>query len=72
MILCFLLAILCIGYGILIRMAGSGTLFFAVWFGIAGLFIFSGIFIHWKLWQKLPVKQKTGCFGHKEKYGNLR
>lgn len=55
MILCFLLAILCIGYGILIRMAGSGTLFFAVWFGIAGLFIFSGIFIHWKLWQKLPV-----------------
>ena len=41
MILCLLLAIFCIGYGILIRTAGSGTLFFAVWFGIAGLFIFS-------------------------------
>jgi uncharacterized SAM-binding protein YcdF (DUF218 family) len=48
------LSILCLIYGILVLAIGSGTLFFAVWIGLAFLFAVFSVAVKKNLWGLLP------------------
>ena len=49
-----ILALLCLIYGILVRMTGYGTPFFMVWIGTGVLFLIFAIMVWTELWNKLP------------------
>lgn len=49
-----IIAVLCVVYGFLIFSAGSGTGFFAVWFGLGGIFLLLAFFAHIHLWSSFP------------------
>ena len=49
-----ILAVLCLIYGILVRMTGSGTPFFMAWIATGVLFLMFAIMVWTELWNKLP------------------
>lgn len=59
----YLLATLSLIYGVLVRAAGSGTMFFMVWFAIAVVLVLFGVSLHCSLWKKVPVWIKGGLTG---------
>lgn len=54
-----ILAVLCIVYGFLVFRTGSGTGFFLVWFGLAGIFLLFAFWSHIHFWSGLPAALKT-------------
>lgn len=48
------LAVLCIGYGILVRTIGSGTAFFVVWLGLGIFFLLFAIAVKKNWWNRIP------------------
>lgn len=57
MIICFVLAVLCAAYGIVVFSAGSGTGFCMIWFAISAAVAALGVFIRKKIWRKFT----KGC-----------
>ena len=59
MMICLVLGLLCLVYGMIVAIAGSGgTKFFVVWIGIAVIFFaFAGV-LHMGLWEKIPQAVK--------------
>lgn len=59
MMICLILGFLCLIYGLIVAIAGSGgTKFFVVWIGIAVIFFaFAGV-LHMGLWEKIPQAVK--------------
>ena len=53
--ICLILGLLCLVYGLIVAIAGSGgTKFFIVWIGIAViLFVLAGLF-HMGIWDRIP------------------
>ena len=49
-----IIAVICVAYGAFVRAAGSGTLFFAVWFFIAACFCCLAVSLRLDLWKKVP------------------
>ncbi|MBR3645926.1 MAG: YdcF family protein [Lachnospiraceae bacterium] len=56
------LAALCIWYGMYVKMAGSGTTFFMVWFGLGVIFGAFSVATFFDVWNKIPVLGKRGIF----------
>ncbi|MBR5047430.1 MAG: YdcF family protein [Eubacterium sp.] len=54
-ILWLILAVICLVYGILVRMTGSGTPFFLVWIGMGFLFLLFAILVGTDIWSKMPA-----------------
>lgn len=52
--LCLIIATLCIVYGFIVKVAGSGTGFYIIWFAIAVVFAGFGIAAHFNLWSRIP------------------
>ena len=46
MLICLILSILCILYGICVLRIASGTMFFMVWFAIGACLLLLGMLIH--------------------------
>ena len=53
-----ILGIACVVYGFCILAVGSGTMFFAVWFGIAALFFVVAAGIHFEWIERVPMAAK--------------
>lgn len=53
-----ILGITCVVYGFCILAVGSGTMFFAVWFGIAALFFVVAAGIHFEWIERVPMAAK--------------
>ena len=53
-----LLGIACAGYGVAVLLVHSGTLFFAVWFGLAALFLFAAWAVYAGWWAAAPTAAK--------------
>lgn len=53
-----MLGITCVVYGFCILAVGSGTMFFAVWFGIAALFFVVAAGIHFEWIERVPMAAK--------------
>ena len=53
--ICLILGLLCLVYGLIVAIAGSGgTKFFIVWIGIAViLFVLAGL-LHMGIWDRIP------------------
>ena len=58
-ILCTVIGILCILYGIMVLMIRSGTTFFVVWFALGVFFLLLGFLVHNHLLEKLPKILRT-------------
>lgn len=54
MILSLVMAVLCIGYGVLLFSQNYGTSFFMVWLALGGFFVILAFAIKKELWKKLP------------------
>lgn len=61
-VLLLMLGILCLLYGLVIVLAGSGTTFFLVWFGLGILFIMFAVLKKKNLFGKVPRKLKNISF----------
>lgn len=57
-IICLLLAVICTGYGILIKSLGAGTHFFIVWFFIGIAFLVLGLCARYHIWSLVPGQLK--------------
>ena len=61
-VLLLMLGILCLLYGLVIVLAGSGTTFFLVWFGLGILFMILALLKKKNLFGKVPRKLKNISF----------
>ena len=61
-ILCFLLGVLCLIYGILVMRIGSGTKFFMVWLGLGVLFCIPGVLLNEAVWRIVPAPVKIAVW----------
>ncbi len=62
-ILWSILGVLCILYGLFVRRAGSGTLFFAFWIALGLCFAAAAVAARKELWKKLPRVVRIAAAG---------
>lgn len=58
-VILFIAAALCFAYGLVVKMAGSGTMFFVVWLAIGVLLLLFALSLRSGLWGRVPFPLRT-------------
>lgn len=62
-LICFVLAMVCFVYAVMVFSTGSGTGFFAVWIALGLILLLAGLSVSMGVWQRVPAPVKKAAGG---------